>query len=177
MTHTPPWAECAGTVRVLMEQVGDLDEPYQMRDCGDSTAASYKKSSKQIFQKKKKSPFQGMSCPKWQSTFIRWFLDYQRADIQFAILVFFLSALVKAAAVGTDLKKLFLFAPEGCSNGTPIPCSDPSTSSTSCWQSSILCLQHHKLAACPWLLGLSVCGGDGSADKLCCSALTVFVSF
>lgn len=48
VTQTPPWAVCAGTVRVLMEQVGDLDELYQMRDCGDSTVASCKKSSKQI---------------------------------------------------------------------------------------------------------------------------------
>lgn len=52
MMQTPPRAVCAGTVRLLLKQVGDMDVLYQMRDCGDSTVASYKKSSKQIFPKK-----------------------------------------------------------------------------------------------------------------------------
>lgn len=52
MTQTPPRAVCAGTVRVLLKQVGDTDVLYQIRDCRDSTVASYKKSSKQIFLKK-----------------------------------------------------------------------------------------------------------------------------
>lgn len=52
MTQTPPRTVCAGTVRMLVKQVGDLDMLYQMRDYRDSTLASCKKSSKHIFQKK-----------------------------------------------------------------------------------------------------------------------------
>lgn len=66
---------CAGTVTVLMKQVGGLDVLYQMRDRRHSTVASYRKSSKQMLQKKRKSPVQGMSCPVWHSTVIRHFLD------------------------------------------------------------------------------------------------------
>lgn len=44
---------CAGTVTVLMKQVGGLDVLYQMRDRRHSTVASYRKSSKQMLQKKK----------------------------------------------------------------------------------------------------------------------------
>lgn len=46
---------CAGTVTVLMKQVGDLDVLYQMRDCRHITFC--RKSSKQMLQKKKKSYF------------------------------------------------------------------------------------------------------------------------
>lgn len=73
---------------------------------------------------------------------------------------------MKAAAFRTVFKKLFLIVPESCSSWTPFPLSGPSTSSTSCRQSRILCLQQPKLSVCPWLLGLCVWGRDSSADKL-----------
>lgn len=65
---------CAGTVTVLMKQVGNLDVLYQMRDYRHITVASYRKSSKQMLQKRK-CPVQGMSCPVWHSTVIGHFLD------------------------------------------------------------------------------------------------------
>lgn len=57
-----------------------------------------------------------MSSQVWRSTVIRHFFGQQRADVQIAILHFFLPTQMKAASVRTDMRKLFLIVPEGCAN-------------------------------------------------------------